>query len=251
MRNHFDGKVAERYDESHAEMFEPGFVDPVVDFIAEECRGGAVLEFGVGTGRIALPLARRGVDVSGIELSPAMVDRLLAKPGGHAIDVTIGDFADTRAEGSYSVVYLVFNTIMNLTSQARQVVCFENAAQHLEPGGLFIVEVVVPALRRLPPGSRHIVFRSEWPTWGIDEYDIATQSVTSHHLRQVGDGVERMSIPFRYVWPAELDLMAELADMRLRDRYAGWCRQPFDDESTQHVSVWEKEAHREPERAQK
>ena len=236
---HFDERVAARYDESSAEMFGAAFVDPAVSFLAELAGDGPALELGIGTGRIALPLAARGVPVHGIELSHAMAARLRAKPGGGAIDVTIGDFAATRVDGSFSLVYLVFNTIMNLTTQAAQVACFRTAAAHLGLGGCFVIEVMVPQLQRLPPGDSFQVFDVGDRHVGIDEYDVATQGLTSHHLELVEGTYERTSMPFRYVWPAELDLMAELAGMRLRERWDGWTREPFTSESRQHVSVWE------------
>jgi SAM-dependent methyltransferase len=240
---YFGESVAASYDESSAEMFDPRVVEPAVEVLAGLAGpGGRALELGIGTGRIALPLAARGVEVHGIDLSRAMVERLRAKPGGDAIGVTIGDFATTGVDGTFSVVYLVFNTLMNLTSQDAQVECFRNAAAHLEPGGCFVVEVGVPDLRRLPPGQDAVPFRVDGSRLGFDVYDVATQSVSSHHVT-VEDGRGRyLSIPFRYVWPAELDLMARLAGMRLRERWDGWTREPFTSGSRQHVSVWEKPA---------
>jgi hypothetical protein len=169
-----------------------------------------------------------------------MASRLAAKPGGEAIGVTIGDFATTAVEGTYSLAYLVFNTIMNLTTQAAQVACFRNVAAHLEPGGCFVIEVAVPELRLLPSGETRRVFYLTETAWGIDEYDFAVQGQVSHHFRVEDGTLERVSMPFRYVWPAELDLMAEMAGMRLRDRWEGWRREPFSGESDRHVSVWEK-----------
>ncbi|HYX87533.1 MAG TPA: class I SAM-dependent methyltransferase [Gaiellales bacterium] len=237
--NHFGERVAARYDETSAEMFDPAVVDPAVDFLAGLARGGAALELGIGTGRIALPLARRGVRVQGIDLSEAMVARLRAKPGGEEIYVTIGDFASTRVDGTFSVAYLVFNTIQNLTSQDAQVACFENVAAHLAPGGCFVIEVGVPSLQRLPPGETVRAFALT-PTYvGFDEFDVVRQGLISHHYRLEGDRVELDSVPFRYVWPSELDLMARIAGMRLRERWGGWKREPFTRESTRHVSVWE------------
>jgi SAM-dependent methyltransferase len=237
---YFDERIAARYDESASEMFAPAVVEPVVDFLTEIAGSGRALELGVGTGRIALPLARRGVSVHGIDLSEAMVARLREKPGAHDVGVTIGDFAGTSVEGSFSLAYVVFNTIMNLTTQAEQVACFRNVSAHLEAGGCFVVEVMVPELRRLPPGERFRVFDASENHWGVDEYDVATQSLASHHL-EVADGrLERFSAPYRYVWPSELDLMAELAGMALRERWGGWRREPFTSESRAHVSVWEK-----------
>ncbi|MGZ4138079.1 MAG: class I SAM-dependent methyltransferase [Actinomycetota bacterium] len=223
-------------------MFDAKAVDPVVDFLAELAGDGRALEFGIGTGRIALPLAQRGVPVHGIDMSEAMVARLRAKPGGEDIGVTIGDFATTTVDGSFSLAYLVFNTIMNLTTQAAQVACFRNAAAHLQPGRCFLIEVMIPELQRLPPGETFRVFSGSAHSWGIDEYDVANQGLISHHLEIVDDKLERVSMPFRYAWPAEYDLMAELAGMRLRERWGGWKREPFTSESRKHVSVWEKPA---------
>jgi SAM-dependent methyltransferase len=237
---HFGEAVAATYDESSDRMFDPAVVDPTVDLLAELAADGRALELGIGTGRIALPLAARGVEVHGIELSRAMAARLRAKPGGEGIPVTIGDFSAVKADGTFSLAYLVFNTIMNLTAQAAQVACFRNVAAHLEPGGRFVIEVMVPDLQRLPPGERFVVFDASEGHWGIDEYDILNQGLISHHFEIRGDQVELSSGPFRYVWPAELDLMAELAGMRLRERWAGWKREPFTSDSRQHVSVWEK-----------
>src|SRR2546430_260094 len=221
-------------------MFDAGAVEPVVDLLVELAGSGRALELGIGTGRIALPLAQRGVPVHGIELSNAMVARLRAKPGGEDIGVTIGDFSTTTADGTFSVAYLVFNTIMNLTTQAEQVACFRNVAAHLEPGGCFVVEVGVPELQRLPPGETIRAFHVSESRWGFDEYDVANQGLTSHHFEIVDGRVERLSIPFRYAWPSELDLMAEIAGMTLRERWSGWKREPFTSESSKHVSVWQK-----------
>ena len=221
-------------------MFDPAVVDPAIDFLAGIA--GSALEFGIGTGRIALPLAQRGVPVRGIDLSKAMVARLHAKPGAEAIAVTIGDFATTTVDEPFSLVYLIYNTIGNLTTQAAQVGCFRNAAAHLEPGGCFVIELGVPDLQRLPPGETARVFHVSEAGWGIDEYDIANQGLISHHFEIVQGRLVRFSAPFRYAWPAELDLMAELAGMRLRERWGGWRREPFTSESKKHVSVWEKPA---------
>ena len=236
---YFGESVAARYDDD-AEMFDPAVVDPVVDLLVELAGSGRALELGIGTGRIALPLARRGVPVHGIELSKAMVARLRAKPGGDDIGVTIGDFATTTVDGSFSVAYVVFNTIMNLTTQAAQVSCFQNVAAHLEPGGCFVIEVAVPGLQRLPPGETIHAFYVSETRWGLDEYDVARQGLTSHHFEIVDGRGERHSVPFRYAWPSELDLMAQLAGMRLRERWSGWKREPFTSDSQKHVSVWEK-----------
>jgi SAM-dependent methyltransferase len=239
---YFDERVAATYDESAADMFDPAVVDPVVDFLAGLAGSGRALELGIGTGRIALPLAKRGVPVYGIELSRAMAARLQAKPGAEQIGVTIGDFSTTTVEGTFAVAYVVFNTIGNLTTQAAQVACFQNVAAHLEPGGCFVIEVGVPELRRLPPGDTMRVFDAGETHWGIDEYDVVTQRLTSHHFELVDGRFELVSMPFRYVWPAELDLMAQLAGMALRERWAGWKREPFTNDSRKHVAVWEKPA---------
>lgn len=237
---YFDERVAARYDESASEMFEADVVDPAVDFLADVVGDGRVLELGIGTRRIGLPLAKRGVRVHGIDLSKAMIARLRAKPGGSDIGVTIGDIATTTVNGSFSLVFLVFNTIMNLTTQEAQIACFRNVAAHLDPGGCFVIEVGVPALQSLPRGEAIRAFHVSETKWGFDEYDVALQGLTSHHFEVVDGKLERLSVPFRYVWPSELDLMAKLAGMRLRERWAGWKREPFTSESRKHVSVWEK-----------
>jgi SAM-dependent methyltransferase len=238
--DHFGEQVAARYDESSADMFDPAVVDPVVAFLAGLAGDGAALELGIGTGRIALPLARRGVRVHGIDLSEAMVTRLRAKPGAERIGVTVGDFATTTVEGRFSLAYLVFNTIGNLTTQDEQVACFQNAAAHLQPGGCFVIEVGVPQLRRLPPGETVRAFALTPTHLGFDEYDVASQGLISHHYSVVDGSWEVSSLPLRYVWPAELDLMAWLAGMTLRERWGGWKREPFTSDSARHVSVWEK-----------
>ncbi len=227
--NFFGADVAARYDRETADM--P--VDPVVDFLAALAGDGAALELAIGTGRIAVPLARRGVPVHGIDLSPDMVAKLREKPGSESIGVTIGDFAATRVDRTFTLVYLVFNTIGNLTTQEAQVACFENVAAHLEPGGCFVIEL------RIHGGAPLEVFDLGESHVGVNEYDAATQRLVSHHFTLVDGGWVRNSVPFRSVSPEELDLMARLAGMRLRERWAGWAREPFTAESTKHVSVWE------------
>ena len=239
---YFDERVAARYDESAAEMFDSAVVDPVIDLLVELAGSGRALELGIGTGRIALPLVQRGVPVHGIELSKAMAAKLRAKPGGEDIGVTIGDFATTTVDGTFSVAYLVFNTIMNLTTQEAQVACFRNVAAHLEPGGCFVIEVGVPGLQSLPPGETFHVFHVSETRWGFDEFDVARQGLISHHFETVDGKIERFSVPFRYAWPAEYDLMAQLAGMTPRERWSGWTREPFTSDSRKHVSVWEKPA---------
>jgi SAM-dependent methyltransferase len=236
---YFPERVAATYDSSE-DMFDPAAVETTAGVLAELAGRGRALELGIGTGRIALPLARRGVEVHGIDLSRAMVARLRAKPGGDGIPVTIGDFATATADGTFSLAYLVFNTIMNLTTQDAQVACFRNVARHLEPGGCFVIEVGVPELRRLPPGQNTVPWQVTPTRWAFDIYDTATQAMSSNYITVEDGRGEYRSIPFRYVWPAELDLMARLAGMRLRDRWEDWTRQPFTSESGQHVSVWEK-----------
>ena len=238
--DYFGERVAERYDEWDADASAPAVLDPIVDFLAALAGDGAALELGIGTGRIALPLARRGVRVHGIDLSAAMVARLRAKPGADAIGVSIGDFATTKVDGSFSVAYLAINTIMNLTTQDEQVECFRNVAAHLEPGGCFVVEVGVPQLQRLPPGETVRAFDVSPARLGFDEYDVASQGLVSHHYREVDGKLDVVSVPFRYVWPSELDLMARLAGMTLRERWGGWRREPFTSDSSTHVSVWQK-----------
>ncbi len=240
IENHFDGWHAANYDAAVADRFDPSELDPCVDVLADLAGDGRALEFAIGTGRVALPLAARGVDVVGIEFSPAMVEQLRAKPGGEALDVTLGDMTEVRVEGTFSLVYLVFNTINNLLTQDAQVACFANAAAHLAPGGCFVVEVGVPALQWLPPGERIRPFDVSPTHLGFDEYDVATQWMASHHLYKLDGSWQQFSMPFRYVWPSELDLMARLAGMTLRDRWAGWNRSPFTAHSLEHVSVWQK-----------
>ena len=227
---YFDERVAASYDANDGT-----FVPEMIDVLAGLAGDGAALEFAIGTGRIALPLAARGVPVHGIELSNAMVAQLRAKPGGDDVPVTIGDMASTRVDGTFRLVYLVFNTIGNLTTQDAQVACFANAAAHLEPGGAFVIEVGVPDLQRLPPGQTFVPFEVSERKVGFDEYDVANQGLISHHVEFDGG---RFSLPFRYVWPAELDLMARLAGMRLEHRWSDWRRSPFTSESRQHVSIW-------------
>jgi len=238
--DHFGPRVAERFDERYGYQADPAVVGPVVDFLADLAGDGRALELGIGTGRIALPLSERGVQVHGIDLSESMIEKLQAKPGADRIGVTIGDFATTKVDGTFSVAYLVVNTIMNLTTQDEQVSCFGNVAAHLEPGGCFVIEVLVPRLQRLPPGERFQPFHVGTHHVWFDEYDVATQGLVTHHYWIENGEVEVLSPPFRYVWPSELDLMAQLAGMTLRERWEDWQRRPFTSDSDKHVSVWEK-----------
>jgi len=231
MTDWFAGDVAERYDESTAGM--P--VEPVVDFLEPLASGGA-LELAIGTGRIAVPLAERGARVAGVDFSPDMVAQLRQKTD--EIPVTIGDMSTTRVEGTFSLVYVVFNSIFNLRTQERQVACFENAAAQLDEGGVLVVEIMVPELQRLPRGDRFLLFDASPDHVGFDEYDLITQELTSHHYDPERGAYS--TFPGRYIWPSELDLMARLAGMELRERWADWDGSPFTAESTKHVSVWEK-----------
>ncbi len=238
----WDADAAQRYDTPGTGMFAPETLEPTVDRLAHLAGGGAALEFAVGTGRVAVPLARRGVPVTGIELSLPMVERLRTKADAATIPVIIGDMATTAAPGApgkYSLVYLVYNTISNLLTQAEQVECFRNAARHLTPGGRFVIELWVPALRKLPPGQTATVWRSDPDYVGLDTYDVLRQHVVSHHFRF--DETERARLfrsPHRYIWPAELDLMAQLAGFTLETRHADWGGAPFTAESRSHVSVY-------------
>jgi SAM-dependent methyltransferase len=236
----FGADVAATYDDPDSAEFSSAVIDPAVDRLAELAGDGEALEFAIGTGRIALPLGARGVPVQGIELSRAMVAQLRRKPGGADLKIKMGDMTSTRMSGTFSLVYLVFNTIMNLTSQRAQVECFRNAAAHLEPGGSFVIEVMVPDLRRLPPGQDAVPFEISDRHIGFDTYHPATQEMSSHHVTITAGVPQYLAVPFRYVWPAELDLMAEIAGMQLQDRWENWVRAPFTDESRKHVSVWQK-----------
>jgi SAM-dependent methyltransferase len=236
----FDEWIAERYETLWPELFDPAVIDPAVDLLVELAGGGPALEFGVGTGRIALPLRRRGVHVHGIDLSPAMVARLRVQPGGTDMGVIVGDFATVTVGGLFALVYLLRNTITNLISQDEQVQAFGNAAAHLRPGGCFLIENYVPQLRRLPPGDTTHVFAATADHVGLEEYDVAAQLAVSRHYWTIEGQLRTFSSTHRYAWPAELDLMARIAGLRLRDRWADWHRTPFTGESRSHISVWEK-----------
>ena len=242
-RDYFGESVAAPYEMNVADMFGQAVLHPTVNLLADLAEGGPALEFGIGTGRVALPLSQRGIPVHGIDGSLAMIARLQAKPGAGTIGVTLGDFSTTKVNETFRLVYLVFNTIMNLTTQEAQVACFRNASAHLRPGGRFVIEVMVPALRRLPPGETIVPFSVTPTHLGFDEYDVANQGLISHHYR-ASDRTkwDYESMPFRYVWPSELDLMARLAGLTLQHRWGGWTREPFTSQSAQHVSVWGKMA---------
>lgn len=238
----WDEETASSYDDEEAlEMFAPEVVAPAVDFLAELAGSGAALEFAVGTGRIAIPLARRGIPVTGIELSEPMASRLRAKISAEELPVVIGDMATTEVGGTFSLVYLVWNSISNLRTQKEQVECFKNASRHLGPGGRFVLELFVPPLRLLPPGQLAVPFEVSEAHTGFDTIDVVSQQLSSHHYWHRDDGTFRYGVGhFRYIWPAECDLMAELAGMELEDRFSDWSRAPFTEESERHVSVWRK-----------
>jgi hypothetical protein len=234
-------EIAEVHDAVYRENFTAAVLDPIVDLLAALARDGPALEFAIGTGRVALPLSARGVSVQGIELSPHMVEQLRAKPGADAIPVTIGDMTSTRVPGTFTLVYLVANTIMNVTTQDEQIAVFANAAAHLESGGCFVIELVVPQLRRVPPGETGWVFTMHRDHVGIETFDdLVGQIASSHHWIQIDGRLVRHSEPYRYVWPSELNLMGRLTGFRLRDRWAGWDRSPFTSESIRQVAVFEK-----------
>jgi len=240
---HFDEAIAAEYDQGADYMFVPEVIDPTVDTLERLAAGGRVLEFAVGTGRVALPLAARGLDVAGIEMSRAMVAQMLAKPGGQDIEVVIGDMTNATVEGEFSLVYLVYNTIGNVITQEGQVEVFRNAARHLAPGGRFLIEIEVPMLQRLPEGERFVAFKVVEGYAGVDEYDLVNQQLVSHHLsvRADGSGLHNKT-PQRYVWPSELDLMAKLAGMTLESRWEDFSGSEFTAESHKHVSVWVKDS---------
>jgi SAM-dependent methyltransferase len=237
---YFGEHVAAVYDDLSAGMFDPAVVGPAVELLAELAGDGRALEFAIGTGRIALPLAERGVRVAGIDNSEAMLDRLREKPGAERIDARVGDMAATRVDGEFSLVYLVFNTIFNLTSQDGQVACFENAAAHLGSGGRFVIEARVPELQRLPLGQTVLPWRADPGGMSYYVFDVVTQGLSGQHYHFAEGRVDSTPTEMRYAWPAELDLMARLAGMRLESRWAGWRREPFTALSPAHVSVYEK-----------
>jgi SAM-dependent methyltransferase len=237
---HFDDWIAQRMERLWPELFEPAVVDPAVDFLADLARSTSALEFGIGTGRIALPLSQRGVRVHGVELSAPMVARLQAQQDASGIGITVGDFATVRVAGTFGLVYLLRNTITNLTTQDEQVAAFRNAAAHLEAGGCFVIENYIPELRRLPLGETKVIFAATPTHIAFEEYDTGAQIAVSHHYWVIDGELRTFSSPHRYVWPAELDLMAQLAGMTLRERWADWHRAPFAHESPSHISVWEK-----------
>ncbi len=238
---HLDPVVAAHYDDAVADRFRPDAVEPAVAVLAELAGDGRVVEFAVGTGRLALPLAATGTTVHGIDLSEPMLAELRKKPGADLVTLTAGDMTETRVCSDATLVYLVFSTIGNLRTQAEQVACFRNAAAHLRAGGRFVIENGVPKLHQLPPGETIRPFDVSPHHLGFDEYvDRVHQILVSHHYFVEGDRVRTVSGAFRYTWPSELDLMAELAGMVLENRWAGWDRGPFHGDAPSHVSVWRK-----------
>jgi SAM-dependent methyltransferase len=234
--------LADVYDSVYGYESAPEVLNPIVDLLLDLADGGPALEFAVGTGRVALALSARGVQVSGIELSSSMVDRLRRKPGAEAIAVTVGDMTTERIAGTFKLVYLVANSIMNVTTQQEQVATFRNAAAHLEPRGTFVLEVMVPQLRLFPPGEKARVFTFEPDHIGIETLDdLVGQIASSHHWMRVDGRSTQHSAPYRYVWPSELDLMAQLTGFSLRDRWAGWSRAPFTAKSGSQIAVFEKQ----------
>jgi SAM-dependent methyltransferase len=237
----WSAEFAAVYDEVYAQEAEPSVVVPIAEVLAELANGGAALEFAAGTGRIALALSARGVAVTGIELSPHMAERLRAKPGADAVSVIVGDMATSRVDGSFTLVYLVANAIMNVTTQDEQLAVFSNAAAHLGPGGRFAVSVIVPQPCAIPDGGKGRVFTFDPDHVGIETFDDPLGQIAwSHHWMDVGGRLVKHSAPYRYVWPSELDLMARLAGFRLEHRWASWDRSLFSAKSSRHVTVYEK-----------
>lgn len=215
---------------------------PMVDFLAARSQGRPALELGIGTGRIAVPLASRGVPVDGIDASPRMVEQMRAKPGGRDLAVSIGDFADVRAPGGpYGLIYVVFNTFFCLLTQDDQIRCVSNVAANLVPGGVFVLEAFVPDLTRYDRGQRMQVDRLEeaFTRLTASVHDLASQRIGTREMVLGADGIETFPVEMRYAWPSELDLMARLAGMRPVGRWGGWQHQPFTSASGSHVSVWQ------------
>lgn len=237
-KNIFTGSIAAAYDASSTDMFSAAILEPTVRFLAEAAAGGAALEFGIGTGRVALPLSRRGIEVQGIDISADMIRQLRSKPGAESIATVTGDFATVTLPRKFSLVYLVYNVISNLTTQQEQVACLRNAARHLVRDGCVVVELWIPDLRRFPPGAIAVPFDVSSSHIGFDVLDTATQTGTSHHVFNDRGRITTFDSPYRYIWPAELDLMAQLAGLTLDERWSDWDRSPFTSESGKHVSVY-------------
>ncbi|MEP2705016.1 MAG: methyltransferase domain-containing protein [Roseibium sp.] len=236
---YFGDEVAQTYDQDHSGTG-ASLIEQTVDCLVELSEDGNILEFAIGTGRIALPLVGKGANVKGIELSRAMVQKLREKEVGKPLEVVIGNMTSAQVSGDFSLVFLVFNTIDNLTTQESQISCFENAARHLETNGRFLIETQIPPLQRLPFGETKLAFASNDKHFGVDEFDIATQNYSSNHVWMKGEHHQYLSIPFRYTWPAELDLMARIAGFDFEYRWSDWDRSTFDRLSSKHISVWKK-----------
>ena len=233
----YGAKIADEYDRLYEGMLD---TDAAVACMADLAAGGPVLELGIGTGRLAIPLVERGLRVDGVESSPAMVDQLRARPGGDGIDVVIGDFADVTVPGSFRLVVLALNTIFALPSQDAQVACFANAASHLEPGGRFVVEAWVPDPSRFVGGSAVTVrrLRDDHVSLDVAHLDPVAQRMTTTQVSLRDGEVRLYPANHRYAWPSEFDLMARLAGLTLEQRWGGWDRRPFTDASSTHVSLY-------------
>lgn len=241
----WDTAAAESYDTPGTGMFAPEVLGPTVDRLVELAGGGRALEFAIGTGRVAIPIGERGVPVAGIEIAPPMVAQLRTKADEATIPVVIGDMSTAIVAGEFSLVYLVFNGISNLLAQVEQIECFRNAARHLSPGGRFVVELWVPELPRVLPSAQAVVGRSQDGYMMVDTFDVVAQHVVSHHFSFGEDRPTTLfRSPHRYVWPSELDLMAQLAGFELESRHADWARSDFTAESRSHVSVYRIPPHR-------
>ena len=237
----YGDRIADVYDELYEDLASPALVAPMVDVLANLAGGGRALELGIGTGRIALPLAGRGVEVHGIDASAAMVDKMRRKPGGGRIPVTMADFADVDADGRFSLVYVVFNTFFALLTQDAQVRCFANVASRLSEGGVFLVEAFAPDLTRFERGQniQAGVVETDRVSIDLSRHDAVAQTVESSHVHISEQGVRLYPVKLRYAWPSELDLMARVAGMRLRSRWGDWQGGPFTASSTNHVSAYE------------
>lgn len=236
---YFGADIASSYDRIHnSDGLE--VERSIAKVLHELAFDGTALEFAIGTGRIAVSLHELGVSVKGIELSKAMAAQLQKKDHGASIDVTIGDMTNTFLDEEFSLVFLIYNTIDNLTSQDAQLACFKNAALHLKAGGRFVIETLVPPIQKIPFGETMLAYDRSDQHWGTDEFDVTTQNYTSHHLRLENGAYRELSIPFRYAWPSELDLMAKFAGLELESRWADWGKSDFTNISSRHVSVWRK-----------
>jgi len=237
----WDEEAAKDYDTPGRGMFAPEVLGPTIERLRGLADGGRVLEFAIGTGRVAVPLAEAGVPIAGIELCQPMIDQLRTKADEDVLPVVLGDMTTARVEGTFNLVFVVFNGISNVLTQDRQIAVFENAARHLVPGGRFVIELWVPDLRSLPPGRTGSVFAAAPGYLAADIFDPVAQHVVSHHVQfdpEAGTRARIFRSPHRYIWPAELDLMARITGFTLESRHGGWSEEPFTAESTDHVSVY-------------